>query len=261
MSAFRILFLCLLLALPLEASTTLSVTPLEDTFTSANNSTSNYGGAGALNVSGSSAVNGLGAAQGVFDSFITFNTSTLKAGFDSTYGAGNWTITDVQLTLTEQINPSQTLFNRGQGTFEIRWIAADSFTEGTGTPAAPSGTGLNYSTQSSLLNAGTDVSLGTSFANVDPSTHSGNVPETYDLPFANTSVYNDLASGGNVSFYLTATSSGIGDTFVSRTGPGNPGTAPTLTVTVASAPEPGRSVLFAGSLVLLAMKRRRLRKP
>ncbi len=198
-------------------------------------------------------------AKGAFASFFTFNGASLKSGFDSTYGAGNWVITDVHLVLTEQINPMQTLFNRGQGTVEIRWIAADSFTEGTGTPASPTTTGLTYSTQSTLLNSGTDVSLGTAFANSDPTSSSGNVPHDYTLPFSNTSFYNDLAGGTNVGFYMTATSPGVGYTFIGRTGPGNPGTSPTLSVTASPVPEPGHGLLMAGALGVLVTRRRRIK--
>src|SRR4051794_33629841 len=111
MTALRTLLFCLTPLLPLGATTTLSVTPSADTFTTANNPTDNYGAAGALNVSGSTAVNGNSVAQGLFDTFITFNGASLKSGFDTTYGAGNWMITDVHLVLTEQTNPNQTLFN------------------------------------------------------------------------------------------------------------------------------------------------------
>jgi len=257
MTTFRILLVCLLPFFPLGAATTLSVTPTIDTFTSANNPTNNYGGSGALTVSGATAVNGSSVAQGAFDSFFTFNGASLKSGFDATYGAGNWVITDVHLVLTEQINPMQSLFNRGQGTVEFRWIAADTFTEGTGNPMSPTTTGLTYSTQSTLLNAGADVSLGTSFANSDPTTSSGNVVHDYSLPFANTSFYNDLAGGGNVSLYMTATSSNVGYTFIGRSGPGNPGTSPTLSVTASVVPEPGRGLLVLAALGLVATRRRR----
>jgi hypothetical protein len=203
-------------------------------------------------------VNGSSVAQGVFDTFVTFNGASLKSGFDAVYGAGNWVITDVHLVLTEQTNPNQTLFNRGQGNIEIRWIAADSFTEGTGTPMAPTTIGLTYSNQSSLLNATTDVSLGTTFANSIPGTGSQNIAHDYTLPFANTSFYNDLAGGGNVSFYMTAASSAVGYTFYSRSGPLGSSAAPTLSVTASTVPEPGRSLLLAGALGLVATRRRRL---
>ena len=58
---------------------TLAVTSSLDTFTSANNPSANYGAAGALNVSGSAAVNGSLAAQGLFDSFVIFNTAAITA--------------------------------------------------------------------------------------------------------------------------------------------------------------------------------------
>jgi len=48
--------------------------PDADSFVRAAAPTLNYGGAGALSVSGSNSVNGSGVTNGTFDGFIRFNT-------------------------------------------------------------------------------------------------------------------------------------------------------------------------------------------
>src|ERR1043166_6060032 len=67
--------------------------PTQDAFVSASgaNSTSNYGGAGALAVSGSA------RSKGEFDSVLQYNFAAAKASFDSTFGAGQWVIDGISL--------------------------------------------------------------------------------------------------------------------------------------------------------------------
>jgi len=99
-----------------------------DAFVRSNAPTSNYGGAGALSVSGSVSTNGLGIANGVFDTFIRFNTTAMVTNFDSMFGTNNWVINGAKLRVTEIGAPAQTNFNRGKGAFEIRWIANTNWT-------------------------------------------------------------------------------------------------------------------------------------
>ncbi|MGZ4965079.1 MAG: hypothetical protein ACXWC8_21195, partial [Limisphaerales bacterium] len=170
----------------------------------------NYGGAGADSIAGASATNSSGVANGAFDTFIRFNTFSMITNLNALYGSNNWVITSAMLQVTEQAAPNNGLFNRGQGAFEIRWIANDSWIEGTGTPVSPNTSGIVYTNEPALLNAGTDVSLGIyTNAAVDGA-------ETFALPLASAFV-NDIQAGGDAGFFMTAVNSTIGFTFSSRT--------------------------------------------
>lgn len=185
-----------------------------DSFVRASAPGSNYGGAGALTVSGSGAVNGSGVANGASDTFIRFNTGALVASFDSLFGTNNWVVNGARLRVAETAAPNNALFNRGAGAFEIRWIANDTWTEGTGTPSTPAARGIIHNDEAILLNAATDASLGTfTNAGVD-----GAISFSLALPavFAD-----DAAAGGEVGLFLTAIDPGIGFTFNAR----NSGTA------------------------------------
>ncbi len=180
-----------------------------DSFVRASAPTLNYGGAGALSVSGTNAVNASGATNGAFDSFLRFNTAAMATNFDSQFGTTNWAISGARLRVTELGAPANTLFNRGVGAFEIRWIANDNWTEGTGTPSSPTTTGITFNDEPILLNAGTDGSLGT-FTNAGAD---GTLSFPLALPEAFTT---DLKAGGEVGLYLTAIAAGIGFTVDSR---------------------------------------------
>jgi hypothetical protein len=60
-----------------------------DSFVRASAPTLNYGSAGSLAVSGPNAVNGSGVANGVFDSFIRFNTAAMVASFNALCGVND----------------------------------------------------------------------------------------------------------------------------------------------------------------------------
>ncbi|MCW5556162.1 MAG: hypothetical protein KIS67_28910 [Verrucomicrobiae bacterium] len=169
----------------------------------------NYGGAGALAVSGADAVNGSGVANGAFDSFIRFNTAAMVTHFDSLFGTGHWAVNGANLRVTEVAAPNNALFNRGVGTFEIRWIANDNWVEGTGNPNAPATTGIVYNDKAALLDSGADASLGV-FTNAGLD---GAITFPLALPEA---FVNDAQAGGEVGLYLTAIDPGIGFTFDSR---------------------------------------------
>ena len=180
-----------------------------DSFVRSNAPTSNYGGAGALSVSGFNSVNGSGVTNGVFDSFIRFNTAAMVTNFNSLFGSNNWVIGGVKLRVTELGTPANTLFNRGKGAFEIRWIANDNWIEGTNPPTAPTTNGIAYNDEPALLNGATDASLGT-FTNAGAD---GTLSFPLALPAAFTG---DLKAGGDVGIFLTAIDPGIGFTFDSR---------------------------------------------
>ncbi|HEY5915301.1 MAG TPA: hypothetical protein VJA21_32365 [Verrucomicrobiae bacterium] len=170
---------------------------------------SNYGAAGALSVSGTNAVNAVGVANGAFDTFIRFNTASMLTNFDAAFGTNNWVVAGATLQVTEDAAPNNALFNRGVGGFEIRWIANDTWVEGTGRPSLPTADGITYSDESNLLNPATDATLGV-FTNAGAS---GPLSFALALPVV---FVNDVIAGGDVGLFLTALDPGVGFTFHSH---------------------------------------------
>jgi len=214
-----------------------------DSFVRAAAPTLNYGGAGALSVSGANSVNGSGVSNGAFDSFIRFNTAAMVASFNTLFGANNWAIDGARLRVTELGAPANALFNRGQGAFEIRWIANDNWTEGSGNPNAPTTIGINYNEEPTLLNSGTDASLGT-FTNAGADV-------TLSFPLALPEVFtSDMKAGGEIGLFLTAVDAGIGFTFDSRSF-GTVASRPFLEIS--AVPQPGiAGISLSGADVVLA---------
>jgi hypothetical protein len=240
--------------LPVSApAATFTLNPTIDAFVSANNPANNYGAAGALAVSSSS------LSKGEFDSVMMFNFSAATAYFNSQYPSG-WAVASITLQLTSTA-PNNTLFNGYQagpgptninyaGSFSVTWMQNKSWTEGTGTPNAPTTTGITYSTlQSTYLTPGSDQSLGT--FSIGSGT-SGNNSWTLGLA---SSFLTDATAGNTASLLLTPAS---GDTTLgvlvnSRSG-ANP---PVLTVTASPVPEPCTPVLLGGIACLWIARRRR----
>jgi hypothetical protein len=214
-----------------------------DSFVRAAAPTLNYGSAGALSVSGASAGNSSGVTNGIYDSFIRFNTAAMVTNFDSVFGSHNWVMTSAKLLVTEVGAPANAIFNRGKGAFEIRWIANDNWIEGTGTPTAATTNGIAYQDEPALLNRGTDVSLGV-FTNAGTD---ATVSFSFALPAPFTA---DLKAGGEVGLYLTAIDPGIGFTFDSR-GVGPVTARPALEIS--ALPRPGiAAISLSGTDILLA---------
>lgn len=234
-----------------SAQLTISTNSGADAFVRSADPTHNYGGAGALSVSGTIATNGSGVQQGAFDSFLRFDISSTVAQFNASFGVGDWTISSARLSLTETAAPAQTIFNRGVGQFEVRWIANDSWIEGTGTPTAPNTSGIVYTNESSILDPGMDTALGL-FTNGGT-----NGLDTFSLSTPS-AFLTDINTGGLVSLYLTApANSTVGFTFNSHEF-GTASQRPQLQLTAVAVPEPSTVVLLAFScMVLMATGRGR----
>ena len=157
---FLIACLYLLAASSAPAQIVLANYPVADTFVRSLDPTHNYGGAGALSVSGPIATNVIGQQEGLLDSFMRFDVSGVASNFNSIYGTGRWGISKLTLVVFEQTDVNNTDFNGGVGPFEIRWIATNTWTEGTGKPNNPTTDGITYNDEPSLLNP-TIGSLGT----------------------------------------------------------------------------------------------------
>jgi hypothetical protein len=201
-------FLCST-SLIISQTATISVTPEADTFVRASDPSVNYGGAGAIAVSGPAAVNATNQQNGAFNSLIRFPMNGVVTLLDSTLGANDWLLLRATLKLTEMGAPPSPIFNRGIGIFELRWLAADSWTEGTGIPATPTTDGVTWNDLPSLLNSAKDVSLG-QFTNTGTDTRLSFVLAPQD------SFVSNIHAGGRLTLYLTAVSPQIGFTADSR---------------------------------------------
>lgn len=208
----RRLIVCLWLALAPTLSAQIIVTNISvaDAFVRSVDPTHNYGGAGALAVSGPIATSVIGQQEGLLDTFMRFDVSTAVSNFNSSFGAGRWVLVRATLDLFEQGAPNNTIFNRGVGPFEVRWIADDSWLEGSGNPNAPTMDGIVWNNEPSILDSNADESLGT-FIN-------GGTDGVVRLVLRLQSGFvSDVSTGGLVSLYMTApTNSPVGFTFHSH---------------------------------------------
>ena len=230
------------------AQITVSNTPVADAFVRSADPAGNYGGAGALEVSGFIATNASGVQQGQFDSFMRFDVSSEVATFNSNFGTGNWAISSAALKLTEVGAPGNAVFNRGVGQFQVQWIANDSWLEGTGNPGATTTNGIVFNDEASVLSGGQSL-LGT-FSNAGAN-------GLRNLSLGTPSAFiNDITAGGLVSFYLDpTTNSTVGFNFNSRS-LGTASSQPFLVLTAVAIPEPTTLGLVGFSMLTLTVLRR-----
>jgi hypothetical protein len=218
-------------------------TPDKDAFVRSLMPNLNYGGAGALTVSGTNATMN-NPTNGAFDTFMSFNTGAMVTSFNSTFGPNNWVITSATLTLTENPNPNNPLFNYGTGLFEIRWIANDTWVEGTGMPTSPTMTGITYAEEPSYLNNNTDTNLGTfDFTGTSPFSCSLALPAAF---------VTNMQAGGEVGLFITAIDTNMAFVVYSRDFKGNPTVLPHLVVSATAQPGISAISLSGANLVLSA---------
>jgi hypothetical protein len=153
-------------------------------------------------------------------------------------------ITSATLNLTENPSPGNAIFNSGTGMFQIRWIANDTWVEGTGNPNAPTTNGIAYGQEPSYLNSDTDLSLG-----AFDFTGAAKLSCSLGLPAA---FVTNAQAGGEVGFFMTAIDPGIGYLFYSRNYAGNPSALPSLVVGAALQPGISGFSIAGTSLVLSA---------
>ncbi len=237
--------LALISALPCQAAT-FTANPTMDAFVTTgptgNLSGNNYGGAGVL-VLAQSATNN---PQGTFQSVLQFNVAGALSAFNTQFGAGQWTIQSVTLQLNASA-PNNGIFNQnsGAGQFGISFMQNNSWTEGSGTPMAPTTSGITYNSLPGFLSINNE-NLGTFSYNGATTGMS-----TYSLALT-PGFSADILAGGNVSLDMFAADSSINYLFNSK----NFGTAadrPLLTIT--AVPEPGVAALCLSGLGLLAAVR------
>jgi hypothetical protein len=211
----------------------------------------NFGGAGTLAIAPAS------ATKGEYDSIIKFNLASAVSQFNTTYGAGNWRVSGLTLSLasnfgTQGAQPNNANFNTiNAGSFGIGWLPYDGWTEGTGsgngTPGYPNNSFVSFNSISTLFSAGDD-SLGT-FTYTPPG---NNVYANYALPL-DSSLVSDATAGGDVSLYFYAADNQVNYLFNSRSYASN---HPELTLTATLVPEPSMWAMAACGLSGLMMVRR-----
>src|SRR5437764_9801832 len=124
---------------------TVSLNPIADTFVMSAQPASNFGGAGGLGVSPPA------LPQGLFETLMKFDLASAKSSFDSTFGVGQWRIQSITLQLTTA-TPNNPIFNaNGAGASITKWMQDDVWSEGTGTPSAPTTDGVTYDSLISLF--------------------------------------------------------------------------------------------------------------
>jgi hypothetical protein len=229
---------------PTSQAATFTLNPSADAFVTTgptgNLSANNYGGAGALSVAAP------GLAQGEFQSVLQFNFAAAKSSFDATFGAGQWTIQSISLQLTATA-PNNAIFNGSSaGQFSMSWMQNDAWVEGSGTPTAPSPTGINFTTLQSTFISGADQSLGTfSFAGGTSGT------ATYNLNLS-AGLSADALAGALASMRMFAADSAVSYLSDSRSF-GTAGSRPLLTIT--AVPEPTCFALGLAGLGVFAVRR------
>jgi hypothetical protein len=201
-------------------------------------SQNNYGAAGALSLAAP------GLPSGEFQSVMQFGLAGARNAFDAQFGAGIWSVQSVHLQLTTA-SPKNLMFNaNAAGQFGVSLMLNNSWTEGSGTPLAPTTTGITFSTLPSFESA-MDEAVG-SF-----SYNGGLGATTYSLTLTPT-LLADIQSGNTVSLRMFAEDGSVsylffGDRF------GTASSRPLLTID--AIPEPGVAALSLVGLGLLAWTR------
>ena len=219
---------------------TFSANPTADAFVTAGPagglSGNNYGGAGAVSVSAP------GLAQGEQQSVLRFDLAAAPASFDGAFGAGQWSIQSVTLRLVAAPAGTSIFDAPAAGQLGISWMQDDTWTEGTGTPAAPGSSGITFTALPTFLGGG-DQSLG-SFG------FSGATSGSFTYSLALTSgLTGDVFAGDQSSLRLFAADATVSGVFNSRTFV-TPASRPLLTIV--AMPEPGSAALGAVGMLLLA---------
>jgi len=240
----------LMFALPftVRADTSFTINDtIADAFLSGASPALNFGGAGTLAIAPAS------SAKGEFDSVIMFNTAGAVSQFNATYGAGNWTISGLMLSLASNFGtlgatPNNSLLNTvSGGSFGIDWLGNDSWVEGTGGGNGAANGAVSFNSISGLLSPGYD-SLGI-YTYTPPG---NNVYVNYSLVL-DANLVSDAAAGEPVSLYFYAADNQIGYLFNSKEFASN---RPELTITAAPVPEPATAALLAVSLGAFQFSRR-----
>jgi hypothetical protein len=223
---------------------------------------------GAVGVQGASSVNDTGGSTAAANDAFKYSVGSVADSLNATYGAGNWTIANPELTFQYTLYANNPRFNAGAGTFSIYWMANDSWVQGTANPVyATTGAALaTWAGNASLLAnetytwstpgyTGTLADLHTSNWTTDSSgirQATVSYGLALDPSFVTDITSATAAADPNVSLYLMSTSASLGLTIF--TGGGQ--ILPTLSFEVVPVPEPSVLAMSLSGLALIATVRR-----
>ena len=234
-------FPALLSLAPLAPGAVVTLNPVADAFVTSAQPASNFGGGGAL------AISAPGLSAGELQSVLRFDTSSAFSSFNSTYGAGQWTIQSVTLQLTAAA-PNNPVFNaQAAGQFIASWMQNNTWVEGSGTPQSPTTTGITFTTLPSFEGS-SDETLGTfSFGGATSGA------SVYSLALT-TGFLSDVSSGGLASLRLYASGSTVSYVFNSRSFT-TVANRPVLTITAVPSPA-GIAMLTLAGFVTASRRQR-----
>jgi alpha-tubulin suppressor-like RCC1 family protein len=226
---------------------------------------------GAVGVQGTNCINDTGGYSTAANVTFKFGLGAAMSTLNSQYGAGNWTITNAQLSFQYTLYANNSRFNGGAGTFDIYWVANNDWYQGTTNPiyaasAAALATwsggqaliGSEYYPWSTPWYTGTDSDLTksgvwvTDKTGVRQSTNYYNL--TLDPSFVGNITTATATTNAYLSLYLMATDQTIGLCIFT----GGAAYLPTLTFQVIPTPlaiatQPLAQTVLAGSNVTFAV--------
>jgi hypothetical protein len=220
----------LLPATLMAQSSTYSVAVGADTFVSSGQPNANFGTLGAMEIAAPTV-----AQPRTEMTLLRFDTSAMQAGFNADYGAGNWAVTGVSLSLFSNValggqQPNNASFNKiAAGGFEFDLLGNNSWSE----------TAITWNTLSTILpgngNANTLTPLGSFFWDA-----TGAASSVWTLN-ASQFLFDKINAGSEV-IILGQPTAGSPVGYLFNTLATNPGY---LNVTVAAVPEPSNVAIFA----------------
>jgi len=202
-----------------------SVSPIADAFlatgTNGNLSADNFGGAGSLAVAAGA------LPGGQFQTLLRFNLSGAKTALDAQFGAGQWSIFDVILTLTAGPHNNAIFNNNAAGAVNVSLMQNDTWVEGTGTAGTPTTDGVSFNSLPTITSP-TDQALGVFTVG---SATSG---DSLFMLALTPGLISGIMGGSDIDLRLSAADNAVAFLFQSRN---DPSFYPLLTVNVV--PEPG----------------------
>ena len=216
-----------------------------DTYVSSGQPNVNFGSQGAMEIAVPTA-----AQPRTQIALLRFDTAAMQASFDTNYGAGNWAVTGVTLSLFSNfplagVQPGNASFNKiAAGGFEFDLLSNNTWSETT----------LTWNTLPAILpaanNSNTLTPLGNFFWDA-----AGAGSSTWTLA-AGAPLADAIAAGTQVTI-LGQPTAGSTVGYLFNTLPSNPGY---MNVTVAAVPEPSiLGTLVAGTALIIWHRRKKTR--
>lgn len=209
---------------------------------------------GAAGVQGAVSTSLLGSAPTAANVTFKFNLNSYIDALNATYGSGNWALGNARLSFQYTLYANNSRFGGGAGTFDIYWVANDTWVQGSANPVyATSAEQLATwsDAQSRLASVEYTWSTPTYTGTVEDLTSwytdkEGNRQGEMTIPLSGERLYSDMLASSEgltpqVSLYLMATSDSLGLTIFT----GGTPLLPTFSFDVLAIPEPRSAALIA----------------